>query len=115
MSSFLAFGGTSTGSIFGQTASATTAFGQPATSTATSGLFGGGAGGSMFGAQQNVSGTTIKFNAAAGTDTMVKNGVSTTVNTRHQVITAMKEYEAKSFEVGANHDLENKRRQFWFC
>ena len=44
-------------------------------------------------------GTTIKFQAASGSDTMVKNNVSTTVNTRHQVITAMKEYEGKSFEV----------------
>lgn len=31
---------------------------------------------------------------------MVKNGISTTVNTRHQCITVMKEYDSKSFEVG---------------
>jgi hypothetical protein len=30
---------------------------------------------------------------------MVKNGITTTVNTRHQSVTVMKEYEAKSFEV----------------
>lgn len=34
-----------------------------------------------------------------GTDTMVKSGVSTSINTKHQCITAMKEYESKSLEV----------------
>ena len=34
---------------------------------------------------------------------MVKSGVSTSVNTRHLVITAMKEYENKSFEVHVCH------------
>uniref|UniRef100_G1NQU8 Nuclear pore complex protein Nup98-Nup96 n=1 Tax=Meleagris gallopavo TaxID=9103 RepID=G1NQU8_MELGA len=33
-----------------------------------------------------------------GTDSMVKSGVSTTINTKHQCITAMKEYESKSLE-----------------
>ena len=93
-------GGAGSGSIFGQTSGTSTAFGQPATSTA-GGLFGGASsGGSLFGGgQQGLVGTTIKFQAASGSDTMVKNNVSTTVNTRHQVITAMKEYEGKSFEV----------------
>lgn len=36
-----------------------------------------------------------------GTDTMVKSGVSTSINTKHQCITAMKEYESKSLEVSA--------------
>jgi nuclear pore complex protein Nup98-Nup96 len=44
------------------------------------------------------SGTTIKFNPTNGTDTMLKNGVSHNISTRHQCITAMKEYEAKSLE-----------------
>lgn len=34
-----------------------------------------------------------------GTDTMVKAGVSTNISTKHQCITAMKEYESKSLEV----------------
>lgn len=34
-----------------------------------------------------------------GTDTMVKSGVSTNISTKHQCITAMKEYESKSLEV----------------
>lgn len=44
-------------------------------------------------------GTTVKFNAPQGSDTMVKNGVSQNISTRHQCITAMKEYESKSLEV----------------
>ncbi|XP_028517863.1 nuclear pore complex protein Nup98-Nup96 [Exaiptasia diaphana] len=53
-----------------------------------------------FGAAQATTqaGTPVKFNVVNGTDQMVKNGISTTVNTRHQSITVMKEYEAKSFE-----------------
>ena len=31
---------------------------------------------------------------------MVKSGVTTSINTKHQCITAMKEYENKSLEVG---------------
>lgn len=34
-----------------------------------------------------------------GSDTMVKAGVTTSINTKHQCITAMKEYENKSLEV----------------
>lgn len=34
-----------------------------------------------------------------GNDTMVKAGVTTSINTKHQCITAMKEYENKSLEV----------------
>lgn len=33
-----------------------------------------------------------------GTDTMIKGGVNTTINTRHQSITVMKEYDSKIFE-----------------
>ncbi len=33
-----------------------------------------------------------------GTDTMMKGGVSTNMSTRHQCVTAMKEYENKSLE-----------------
>ena len=50
-----------------------------------------------FGAQQ--SGTVVKFNPPAGQDVMVKNGVTQNINTKHQCITAMKEYEGKSCEV----------------
>ena len=45
-------------------------------------------------------GSYIKFNPTnTGMDTMIKNGVSSQVNTRHQTITLMKEYENKSMEV----------------
>ena len=35
---------------------------------------------------------------------MLKGGISTHINTRHQAITCMKEYEGKSFEVSI-HDM----------
>lgn len=40
-----------------------------------------------------------------GNDTMVKAGVTTSINTKHQCITAMKEYENKSLEVKLQADL----------
>lgn len=41
-----------------------------------------------------------------GTDTMVKAGVSTNISTKHQCITAMKEYESKSLEVSTKNELD---------
>ncbi|XP_025085972.1 nuclear pore complex protein Nup98-Nup96-like [Pomacea canaliculata] len=76
----------STGGLFGSTqppAASASLFSQTGT-----GLFGGNAAG----------GTTIKFNPPSGTDTMSKGGVNTNINTHHQCITAMKEYETKSLE-----------------
>lgn len=71
---------TSTSNIFGgQRFGATTSFGQPA-------------------ATSMPIGTTIKFQPLLGSDTMLKNGTNTTISTRHQCITAMKEYEGKSME-----------------
>jgi len=43
-------------------------------------------------------GTPIKFTPVTGSDTMVKNGVTQTISTRHHCITCMKEYESKSLE-----------------
>ncbi|XP_042145926.1 nuclear pore complex protein DDB_G0274915-like isoform X2 [Ixodes scapularis] len=93
---FGSFGATATptgGGLFGQP-QGTGLFGQTATPTAGSGLFGT----SAFGAGPATSGTTIKFRALTGTDTMRKNGVSSTINTSHRCITCMKEYENKSLE-----------------
>ncbi|XP_052555226.1 nuclear pore complex protein Nup98-Nup96 isoform X3 [Tympanuchus pallidicinctus] len=85
-------------------------FGNFGTSTSSGGLFGttnttsnpfGNPSGSLFGPTSFTAaptGTTIKFNPPTGTDSMVKSGVSTTINTKHQCITAMKEYESKSLE-----------------
>ncbi|NXX97999.1 NUP98 protein, partial [Centropus bengalensis] len=85
-------------------------FGNFGTSTSSGGLFGttnttsnpfGSTSGSLFGPTSFTAaptGTTIKFNPPTGTDTMVKSGVSTNINTKHQCITAMKEYESKSLE-----------------
>ncbi|XP_053703664.1 nuclear pore complex protein Nup98-Nup96 isoform X4 [Synchiropus splendidus] len=131
-------GGTST-SLFGNTATGTSTglFSQPSnafgankpntfgsfgTSTSTGGLFGstnttanpfGGTnslfGGSGFSATQQP-GTTVKFNAPTGSDTMVKAGVTSSINTKHQCITAMKEYENKSLEELRLEDYQAGRK-----
>lgn len=60
----------------------------------TSNLFGASG---AFGQQSSGTGT-VKFNPVTGTDTMMKSGVATSINTKHHSITCMKEYENKSFE-----------------
>ena len=45
-------------------------------------------------------GTTIKFDPVIASDTMAKNGTTQNINTKHICITAMKQYEGKSLEVG---------------
>ncbi|XP_038564772.1 nuclear pore complex protein Nup98-Nup96 isoform X4 [Micropterus salmoides] len=135
---FGAASGTST-SLFGSTATGTTgglfsqqnnafgankptSFGSFGTSTSSGGLFGatnttsnpfGGTtslfGGSGFSAAQQP-GTTVKFNPPTGSDTMVKAGVTTSINTKHQCITAMKEYENKSLEELRLEDYQAGRK-----
>uniref|UniRef100_A0A0K2U919 Nuclear pore complex protein Nup98-Nup96 n=1 Tax=Lepeophtheirus salmonis TaxID=72036 RepID=A0A0K2U919_LEPSM len=80
------------GSLFGSSFGAA-----PATSNASSfSSFGA----SSFGApqQQQQAGTTVKFNPPSGTDTMLKSGITHNISTRHQCISCMKDYEAKSLE-----------------
>ncbi|KAI5620164.1 nuclear pore complex protein Nup98-Nup96, partial [Silurus asotus] len=97
--SFGTFGtNTSSGGLFGATNAAANPFG------ATSSLFGP----SGFTATQP--GTTIKFNPPTGSDTMVKSGVTTSINTKHQCITAMKEYENKSLEELRLEDYQAGRK-----
>uniref|UniRef100_A0AAX7VLN0 Nuclear pore complex protein Nup98-Nup96 n=1 Tax=Astatotilapia calliptera TaxID=8154 RepID=A0AAX7VLN0_ASTCA len=125
------FGNTGTGTtggLFSQQNNAfgakqATSFGSFGTSTSSSGgLFGstnttsnpfGGAtslfGGSGFSATQQP-GTTVKFNPPTGSDTMVKAGVTTSINTKHQCITAMKEYENKSLEELRLEDYQAGRK-----
>ncbi|GFT07519.1 nuclear pore complex protein Nup98-Nup96 [Nephila pilipes] len=100
----------SSGGLFGNTS--TSAFGTPRPSfggfgstTTGTGLFGQNTstGTGLFGSTGGFNttaptGTTIKFNPPTGTDTMMKGGVSTSIGTRHQCITCMKEYENKSLE-----------------
>ncbi|NXD87632.1 NUP98 protein, partial [Halcyon senegalensis] len=122
------FGTTSTGgglfsspnNAFAQTKPA--GFGNFGTSTSSGGLFGttnttsnpfGSTSSSLFGPTSFTTaptGTTIKFNPPTGTDTMVKSGVSTNINTKHQCITAMKEYESKSLEELRLEDYQANRK-----
>ncbi|KAJ8342308.1 hypothetical protein SKAU_G00322360 [Synaphobranchus kaupii] len=97
-------------------------FGTFGTSTSSGGLFGttntssnpfGGASASLFGASGFTAtqpGTALKFNPPTGSDTMVKGGVTTSINTKHQCITAMKEYENKSLEELRLEDYQAGRK-----
>ncbi|KAH9492375.1 Nuclear pore complex protein Nup98-Nup96 [Bulinus truncatus] len=109
--------GTGTSSLFSSPATGTgfgakpgfSGFGSTPSQTNTGGLFGTttgatpslfSAGTSAFGSVGGASGggTTIPFNPPNGQDTMMKSGITTNISTRHQCVTAMKEYENKSLE-----------------
>ncbi|KAK0182886.1 hypothetical protein PV327_000973 [Microctonus hyperodae] len=95
------FGAATGNSLFGQpqqTVQPTTPFGQTNTAANTS-LFGTtGAFRTGTNATTGITGTVVKFNPVQGTDTMVKNGVSQNISTKHHCIMCMKEYENKSLE-----------------
>ncbi|XP_048244213.1 nuclear pore complex protein Nup98-Nup96-like isoform X2 [Haliotis rufescens] len=118
----------SAGGLFSTPQSTTSAFGAKTpgfggfgTSTAPAGgLFGqqnqANTGGMLFGQAgaagfaNNANGTTVKFNPPSGQDTMMKNGVSASINTRHQCITAMKEYDNKCLEELRLEDYQANRK-----
>lgn len=110
-----AFGATKpTGAFgFGSPQPQTSLFGQASTSATANPSFGGfgtnATSGGLFGAttapafgqsqQPGANGSAIvKYQPLHGTDTLMKGGASSTVNTKQHCITAMKEYEAKSLE-----------------
>ncbi|KAJ8412445.1 hypothetical protein AAFF_G00127810 [Aldrovandia affinis] len=123
------FGSTNTGGggLFSQPnnafgANKPASFGTFGTSTSSGGLFGttqtnsnpfGGTSASLFGSSGFTAtqpGTALKFNPPTGSDTMVKGGVTTSINTKHQCITAMKEYENKSLEELRLEDYQAGRK-----
>jgi hypothetical protein len=63
-----------------------------------------------FGQQQSSIGTTIKFNPPTGTDTMMTSSGQQSINTRHQCITLMREYENKSIEELRLEDYSANRK-----
>ena len=72
---------TTFGATTGGFGSSTTASGFG--STPSAGSFGNATAG--FGQQQQVNGTTVKFQPMTGSDTMMKSGVQQNISTRHQV------------------------------
>jgi len=81
--------------------------------TTSTNLFGSSTPGTMSsftGAVSNVVGTTVKFNPLISTDVMIKNGTNSNINTRHQCITCMKEYENKSLEELRYEDYQANRK-----
>ncbi|XP_071795923.1 E3 ubiquitin-protein ligase TRIM71-like isoform X2 [Asterias amurensis] len=90
-----AFGAAPSTGLFGQTAAATAPSGK--TYKGASSLFSVGASSRSF-VDKVQSGTTVKFKPVISTDTDIRSGVTSNINTRHLVITAMKEYENKCVE-----------------
>lgn len=98
--SYIGFGVTKPAG-FGFNTNQTSIFGQTATSAPSTGFGTFNTATSAFGQPQTMAatGTAIaKYQPHSGTDTLMKNGLSNTINTRQHCITAMKEYEGKSLE-----------------
>lgn len=91
-------------SLFGQASTSTTAntsFGGFGTNATSGGLFGSASATPAFGQSQQTGANgsaIVKYQPLHGTDTLMKGGQSSTVNTKQHCITAMKEYEGKSLE-----------------
>ncbi|CAJ0932375.1 unnamed protein product, partial [Mesorhabditis belari] len=87
-------------SLFGSSQPVTSTFGSPSSQSSLFGGMGTTSGGSLFGSSTaaTTNGTTVKFQAQTGTDTMLKNNTQQNINTKHMCISAMKEYETKSLE-----------------
>lgn len=96
------FGASPGTALFGQAQqpaqqTAPSLFGSSSTA-ANTGLFGNTTGFAGSNTAAGMTGTVVKFSPLTGSDTMMKNGVTQTISTRHYCITCMKEYEGKSLE-----------------
>lgn len=104
------FGGAQNTSLFGTTntpqAVTTGIFGSP---PPTGGLFGNNQ--APFGGAAGSTGTAVvKYQPSHGTDTLMKSGNTTNINTKQHCITAMKEYESKSLEELRLEDYAENRK-----
>lgn len=104
------FGATQNTSLFGAANAPQTVttgiFGSP---PPTGGLFGNNQ--APFGGATGSSGTAVvKYQPSHGTDTLLKSGNTTNINTKQHCITAMKEYEGKSLEELRLEDYLDNRK-----
>ncbi|XP_022797911.1 nuclear pore complex protein Nup98-Nup96-like [Stylophora pistillata] len=89
--------------LFGTTQAGSSLFGQTS-ATNTAGF------GALSASGNTGLGTPVKFSVVQGTDSMVKNGITTNISVRHQCITVMTNYDKKCLEELRIEDYEAGRK-----